>query len=110
MFLGRFLKLSCCQTDITSHPSLVKTQLYNKLIAIVTIVISVEQKKQHEKGFKEHIIACDGKFLRLSEKEKGKIYVKIINVVKKFAIAEHLVNNQSCAENFNFERNHLKTL
>ena len=48
--------------------------------------------------------------MRLSEKEKGKIYVKIINVVKKFAIAEHLVNNQSCAENFNFERNHLKTL
>ena len=39
-----------------------------------------------------------------SEKEKEKKSVKILNAVKRSSIAEHLVNNQSCAENFNFDR------
>ena len=41
------------------------------------------------------------KFLRSAEKEKK--YVKIMNAIKRSAIAEHLVNNQSCAENFSLE-------
>ena len=44
------------------------------------------------------------KFLKKSEKEKDNKPVKILNAIKRSAIAEHLVLNHSCAENFNLER------
>ena len=43
------------------------------------------------------------KFLRSSEKDKEKKSVKILNAVKRSAIAEHLVKYQSCAEKFNLD-------
>ena len=44
------------------------------------------------------------KFLRLSEKEKEKKSVKILNAAKRSATVESLVINQSCAENFYLDR------
>ena len=40
---------------------------------------------------------CVEKFLRSSEKEKGKKSVKIVNTVKRSSDAEYLVNNQNFA-------------
>ena len=58
--------------------------------------------RQLKKMVREHTPACIDKFFNSAEKEKKSI--KIINVVKISAIAEHLANNQSCAKNYNLER------
>ena len=42
--------------------------------------------------------------MKSAEKEIEKKSTKIMNAVKRSAIAEHLVNNQSCIENLNLER------
>ena len=42
--------------------------------------------------------------MKLSENEKGKKCNKIMNAIKRSAIAENLVKNQSCAKNSNLER------
>ena len=55
-----------------------------------------------KKRVKEHIPTCVDNFLRSSEKAKKS--VKFLNAAKRLSIAEHLVNNQSCAENFNSDR------
>ena len=59
-------------------------------------------KRQPKKSVKEHIPVCVEKFLKKSEKDNKP--VKVLNAIKRSAIAEHLVLNHSCAENFNFER------
>ena len=58
--------------------------------------------RQLNKRVKEHIPAYIEKFLNLPEKEKDKNSNKIMNAIKRSATAEHLVNNQICAENFIF--------
>ena len=40
--------------------------------------------------------------MNLDEKEKK--FNKVINAIKIFAVAKHLMYNQSCAENLNLER------
>ena len=56
-----------------------------------------------KKRIKEHISACIDKFLNVAVKKLNNSN-KIMNAIKESAIAEHLVKNQSCAENFNLER------
>ena len=60
--------------------------------------------RQLKKRYKEHIPICVEKFLKFSEKEKETKPMKIVNAMKRSAIAEHLVNNHNCAENFSVER------
>ena len=57
--------------------------------------------RQFKKRVKEHIPTCVDKFLRSSKKEKENKYVKMLNAAKRFAITEHLVNNQSYTGTFN---------
>ena len=42
--------------------------------------------------------------MALTEEEKEKKSIQINNAVKRSAIAEHLIKNHKCAENFNFDR------
>ena len=65
------------------------------------IVLTATQLK---KTVKEHISTCVYKFLRSSEKKKETKSVKILNSAKRSDIAEHLVNNKSCARIFNLDR------
>ena len=58
--------------------------------------------RQLKKTAKEHIPACIDKFLKLAEKEKKSN--KIMNAIKRSAIAEHLVKSPGFAENFSSER------
>ena len=44
--------------------------------------------------YQEHIPACIDKFLKIAKKEKEKNSSKIIAAIKRFAISEHLLNNQ----------------
>ncbi len=61
--------------------------------------------RQLKKRVKEHVPACIDKFLKISEeKEKENKSVKVMNAVKRSAVAEHLVFNQKCAENYNLEK------
>ena len=55
--------------------------------------------RQLKKRVKKHIPTCIDKFLKSAEKEKEKKFVKIMSTIKNLL----LVNNQSCAENFNLE-------
>ena len=59
--------------------------------------------RQLKKMVKEHIPACINIFLNLANK-KEKSSSKIISAIKGSAFAEHLVNNQGCAKNFNLEK------
>ena len=57
-----------------------------------------------KKRIKEHITVCIDKLLNLAVTEKEKNSNKIMIAINRSAIAEQLVNNQSWAENLNFER------
>ena len=48
--------------------------------------------------------ACINKVLNLADKQKEKNSYKIMNLMIRFAIAVHLVNNQNCAESINQEK------
>ena len=52
--------------------------------------------RQLKKRVKEHVPACIDKFLNLAEKKKKKSSYKIMNEIKRSAIVEHLLKNQSC--------------
>ena len=61
--------------------------------------------RQLKKRIKEHVPKCVRDYMVLTEEEKKtKKSIKINNSVKRSGIAEHLVNNDKCAENFNFDR------
>ena len=66
----------------------------NSYIGLTTIQLTIRVK--------DHILACIDNFLKLAQKEKKSN--KITNAVKKSAIAEHLVNNQSFSESFDLKR------
>ena len=69
-------------------------------ISIYIYTSYIDLTARHLKNrVKEDIPTCVDRFLRLSEKDKEKKTVKILNAVKRLSIVEHLVNNQSCAEN-----------
>ena len=51
--------------------------------------------RQLKKMVKDYIPACIEKFLNLAENDKEKNSNKIINAIKRSAIAEHLVNDRS---------------
>ena len=58
--------------------------------------------RQLRKRIKEHILKKVENF-RLSEK-KDDVPIKVINASKRSSIAEHLVNNSLCADNYNVKR------
>ena len=60
--------------------------------------------RQFSKRIKEHIPKYIDEFCKTSNKKKK--FIRVVNVSKRSAIAEHLVivSNLNCASNYNFKK------
>ena len=57
---------------------------------------------QFGKKVKEHDPKSIEEFFKISDKENK--FVKVVNASKRFAIAEHLVNNSGCSSSYNLNK------
>ena len=57
---------------------------------------------QFGKRIKEQILKSSDESCKMSNKENKS--VRVVNASKRSAIAEHLINNNNCASNYNLDR------
>ena len=64
--------------------------------------------RQFGKRIKEHVPKSIEEFCKMSDKENKT--VRMVNASKRSAIAEHLINNDNCASNYNLDRFKVKKM